>query len=832
MKLMCKCSEGLFFNWIYVGKVKPILDTILQNTQYMYEIPIYGMKYRATILEFYRHYKIFLGNGLMTNRLYLLVEGGGPLRERRIQEDHLPAQGGRQGIFLVFFDEIFKFQGLIQKVPQQATEELEGWKEYLKSGLFPLLYKYIRGIYFRYSFKEGSLEDLLGETVALAEKLKEIRQDVLRVGLNMMETSQADVKLTRGRKFDKDEKTHPELRTLRNCISEIILMLESVYSADEVDYLRNRYIRHAALTATDSNPEPWVTFTSKIPEPAVSEELSKFRNIFSQFQVSKQQSLSKPPSENIFIRFLESKDSNNSSIVMFLSRICERIFEGLYTASATGSEQTQFNMDNGILTYLQSDILSSFTSFFANILELSDSFRENLYNCLTNEETKASCERFLSLVCFIHSLLSLIVMNKTFFDTEWHCVLGKFDRLNKFLVSLGNTNDEKFKSYISGFVPAIPGIPTFNDRTQALPFFTYVRLEISGASTDSCLNTSSTLEVSDRPEDNRVLINYMKIIKVFCSNCPKSQKQVYKYRTDIWFGIVRRVVDDMESNTYELKENCIDQILSLMEGNDPEVVKFFGSNTTFDIIIGLMSVLLKKLYVYFDIKKGGKPKYKQLWIEAEQLKKKSEEAEKEKLKQEEALVNQDPDYIDFYQPEDESPHNFKPENVEEQSEDFYNPRFITKEIMNLYTISSHRDIVDEYQKNAEFRDHRIMSIINKLNLFVHKFSSQVAGFKICLDNLNKQLLCKFGNDFPKELSRQMSSQELKPSSKCSETAVLYFAIMHIVKLRESVSQQTEAPEVKETDLLRKEISELKKMILTLEKSVAALKPAPEKEKPK
>ena len=82
--------------------------------------------------------------------------------------------------------------------------------------------------------------------------------------------------------------------------------------------------------------------------------------------------------------------------------------------------------------------------------------------------------------------------------------------------------------------------------------------------------------------------------------CPQNQMQVYTFKTDTWMGIVRRVVDNINSNLFELKETQIDYLAALMEDNETTVV-FFAANITFDILFNLIYTLLKRLYIYSTV---------------------------------------------------------------------------------------------------------------------------------------------------------------------------------------------------------------------------------------
>ena len=91
--------------------------------------------------------------------------------------------------------------------------------------------------------------------------------------------------------------------------------------------------------------------------------------------------------------------------------------------------------------------------------------------------------------------------------------------------------------------------------------------------------------------------------------------QVYTFKTDTWMGSLRRVVDNINSNLYEMKETQIDYFAAIMEDNNT-TVDFYAANITFDILFHLIITLIKRLYIYSTVSQDSK-KYAALVREAE-----------------------------------------------------------------------------------------------------------------------------------------------------------------------------------------------------------------------
>ncbi len=51
-----------------------------------------------------------------------------------------------------------------------------------------------------------------------------------------------------------------------------------------------------------------------------------------------------------------------------------------------------------------------------------------------------------------------------------------------------------------------------------------------------------------------------------------NQRLIYKYKINIWVGVILRKIYDVDSNFFELKWHVLNYILGLIEGLDMEVI--------------------------------------------------------------------------------------------------------------------------------------------------------------------------------------------------------------------------------------------------------------------
>jgi hypothetical protein len=87
---------------------------------------------------------------------------------------------------------------------------------------------------------------------------------------------------------------------------------------------------------------------------------------------------------------------------------------------------------------------------------------------------------------------------------------------------------------------------------------------------------------------------------------------LYLYRTDIWNGVISRVIQDVDSYFYVYKEKTLDFIMGLMEGEgeaegeieDPyKVTKFMSNNFSAVKVFKLFCQLLKRLAISSKFKR-------------------------------------------------------------------------------------------------------------------------------------------------------------------------------------------------------------------------------------
>ena len=73
--------------------------------------------------------------------------------------------------------------------------------------------------------------------------------------------------------------------------------------------------------------------------------------------------------------------------------------------------------------------------------------------------------------------------------------------------------------------------------------------------------------MQDSPGNYLCLIRYFEVMTELVNGpCPFNQRLVYRYRTDMYMGLIKRTIDDVDSIFYQLKDTVINYVMSLIEG--------------------------------------------------------------------------------------------------------------------------------------------------------------------------------------------------------------------------------------------------------------------------
>jgi hypothetical protein len=856
MVLMVETCSGLYHYWIHSHFASKVLPSFLSNTEYLMDLPEFGLKYRSVALQLYSCFAVFPNNGILMMRSEHLGATAGGNTEIRCILNH--ATGDITDNFVKELGQTNKVEAFLDQNKTPLAKEIA--RKYYLLGLFPMIYKYIKGMYLVYK-RDDKSEKLLPKLKALIEAYKKTKPFLKTLGItpaespfiknptnhsivskknkilpiskgegeegmssilnvfSMQQTNSGGVNYSKfDRPYDQTELISKRLGEIRDLFEDIMNELMYVYdhcsNPDDQAYFVNleaRYVRPSSITATKADPEPWNNmsirkedirdsingnkFTQNQTNQVFalakvlvektglsSKELRSFMELMDSYQNSKVIELSKPPSENNLMSFLNSSSSNNKNLIAFFGVLVQRMYadlfkegdsydrdstvtidpkkpenEKLYSLAkrikfncTKSSMQAKKNLDDTIVTFLEQDILNSIIRFLSTMMSGCEPIRRVLYESasmeitdpekplseMTAEEKKKAkpfeqnwTYNFLSLLVFVYGGLASLTMNKTFQDYEYEIIKDREIELAKFLKNLCENNYMKFKEYLGIMVPRIAGLPIYNAGNSTALYYIYCRADFMLAQVKYHVNTFPVLVAEDTFETFSTIARVLMIAAEACTGpCPPNQDAIYKFRSDAIVGVLRRMIDDIDSSIYSAKTLIIEYLVALMDGGTEHIILHFGRNITFDQLFDLIIDHCKRLFIFIKFMRD-KSGFLELASEARKLRLKMEKEAHEKDEKFEQDRTRNDGTFDYYsylrkvktqatesnsdktgksEPEktkDEAKVDGKSEKssadlkdkMNKDLDEFYRnfgSRFVSKEILDYYKVEDYQEIMD------------------------------------------------------------------------------------------------------------------------------------------
>lgn len=230
-----------------------------------------------------------------------------------------------------------------------------------------------------------------------------------------------------------------------------------------------------------------------------------------------------------------------------------------------------------------------------NLIKISDGYRDTFYSYLSKytlqtpegREAVAVIEKIWKL----HKMLYYFVLYKTFLDRDWAEVYTLYYLVSNFLQNLCENNHIQFKIWFHENTEITDG-----GKSLFLSYFSMFEAAFQNSNLHK--NKCQQLVLSDKPELfhilNRLTVGMTEFIN---GGAVRTQFQIYTYKIDIWVGIILRIIDNVDSQFYVLKENILAYILGLTEGYDKDIINFMATNFPITRLYDLIYHLTKKIYI-------------------------------------------------------------------------------------------------------------------------------------------------------------------------------------------------------------------------------------------
>jgi hypothetical protein len=846
LELINRCCDRFYTNCMFTTKVQPIIDSLLADTEYLVELEG-GLEYRGLVLQLYSLMKIFPNNHLLSNR-ESICKGPKAKCEAWIPTNHLQGEIADNLVEQINFTSKISEKRHFQKDLQHQGKKyfFEGLfpmiMKYTKGMTF--LYsndpnlegiltsfnkidealKHISGLLaadFNIQLSSHNPTQGQGQTPASIfglGKLAEESHSLFSPQHNSKKSSDSskpdNLNNASKRLPDNEEKYYPKLYDLRETMLSITARITKAYNDanDKIALEAQIQMDHTLVRANPLTTKDYFdhetevllnissVYSSEVKEKSNQDLMSLlvsrtgldnkhmlyFKELMWVYMKNKQQALSKDKESNIFIKFLESGAGSVENIVSFFVTLINDVYKNILTTNDDKKNSPKDAQDQPLVMFLETDLLFSFMSFLDRVSNECHKIKIALLDQIKNTEEG---KNFLSLVYRITLDLGQICQYKTFMDYEWKLMMSRFKVMTSFLKNLCENNFTEFKKLLAEFVPSISQIPSFNSEKKDLFYHLYTWIE-ANAGQYKLTNTHHRLLMNDRAEVYPVLGNYFKIISECVAGPYKpNQDRIYTFRTDFWMSVVNRIVDNMTSNCYEMKDTMLDYIIAITEENS-DTTNHMANNTTFMKLFDLIYLLLKRLYIVTTVL-NKKKKHKALVELADKTYKQKIEKRKDDMNKYETYLNSQfgfysqkaatKDFSDMAQnlhlgemiggqgEEDEDVAYFEPNNS----------NFVNTEMQDCVKVTDYKTIKETYLRNEKFSSSKLLSLVIKLNDLLLKFAKQQASYSINLDNIYTGLIDRYGEDVPLHIRKNFLYYERNPNFEFNEKMVFYMFLMKI-----------------------------------------------------
>ena len=581
---------------------------------------------RLQYVKLFDRFEVFFPNHLITERAKYNPNPVLFIGETFLQKSYFYVE--------IFIQNEFDWYEKYMSFHKRKTDVIiEKVKKYLIKGLLVLVYKFLLGIKCHISIlvDRNKISEILKNVDNIVDQItsrnsqferllvkKDIKNKVIlktqRKILNKKQIKAKKIKFysSVSENFEKNVSEHKEERPykifskLRENLEKGIFLVSAYFKNKDYNYLINRYTRIKKIPKkTDymhNKLKSSLNFinTKKIhnlknnlfSEKKISNKKTNYSNYYKPLineYITMKSFYNKNPQKNQFYQIL-----NDSRDMRYIKTFL------LFFIDQISIMEMDFKNNDHNKIFLLNDYFIYLFIIVDNLIKWNPLVREALLEILNSKEFGIFATKVFQKIWSFFILLYLIVMYKTFMDDDWMEYWSKFYVLSKFLQNLCEKNNQGFKKFLS----KIPGTISkftqqkFNQNNYTLYFELYVILETSANYSNFWLNKNGDINPSDKSEMFMIFKRLMDhTTEHFTGPCLKNQLKIYMYRIDIWAGIIKRVINDTDSDFYKLKLSCLFYISGLLEGLNDSIVTLMGSNFQIHELFEMSMRLVKKLYI-------------------------------------------------------------------------------------------------------------------------------------------------------------------------------------------------------------------------------------------
>ena len=301
------------------------------------------------------------------------------------------------------------------------------------------------------------------------------------------------------------------------------------------------------------------------------------------------------PNDNQCFKVLQTKDILKNNISLYI--------DYFFTEFSTIDLQLEGDyMSVADSIYTNSNYVSLIL-MMDNLIKNSINYRETFYEVLTDMTKKNPLVRPIDSfkkIWDLHKDLLYFCLYKPFLDRDWTEIYTLYYLVSNFLQNLCEDNCIDFKKWFHEN-------QDIKEQGKSMFLYYYQMFETAFSATKVYKNKTNQIILSDKPELFYILTRLSEGVTEFINGSNiYTQEIIYKYKINIWVGIILRPINEVESLFYELKWHILNYILGLTEGYDYKVIDFLATNFPVSKLYKHIVYLIKMLHTRQNLLKYSK----------------------------------------------------------------------------------------------------------------------------------------------------------------------------------------------------------------------------------
>lgn len=626
ISIMAKCTSQVFFCTIKKQLMKAlIMEDFHSNFGYLVEIKS-GPRFRSSLLRLMSNTYIFSHNSLLTKDGMPNAQLTTPLSWSKVIYDSELSIEQVSSFLIDEMDYIVAWHGGMSKLGIQWRECSADVDQYIYGELMAAIYKLVKGylvtatishqdniivqlktttdclqrLFDRFEVFMGQIKSLFdidaGQT--FAEGLMGFAQLNFMSGelfgneladspdLPLMENKPqkvAENEIHKNHHFLPDELICPDLAIMRRICKQITCTIE-VMMPEHFNHLISSFNRPTALKRESSKLNELFKESEyikhrkhdapfeqddklKITKTLASKDASdfeKYQALVFTYRIKKFEWLNYDHEDNSLYRFLNEHKESSLSLMKYLVAYFTRSMVYHPSLAINYFEKAEIELEASFIMrrVLETPTCLSLITFIDRACKMVTMFRDSFFESLVENKDKDDANgRLIVIILTLYRNLLCFNFLKTFHDNTYSRLVAIYDLVNDVLINFSDKNNKKFKTHcldlsqwpLIGSTSLPDMLMTFLECQLTFMEITFVR-------------KTPTISMVERPEKYTLIISLLQLIAEIASGPHiETQAKIYKRCMESLTAVVFRIVEDVNSDFYQLKWEALSYFQALTE---------------------------------------------------------------------------------------------------------------------------------------------------------------------------------------------------------------------------------------------------------------------------